>query len=48
MAETELSVLTRQCLNRRIADAQMLASEVSAWQERRNCTRTAIRWQFTT
>jgi hypothetical protein len=48
MAETELSVLTRQCLNRRIADAATLASEVRAWQERRDRTRTVIRWQFTT
>jgi len=47
MAETELSVLTRQCLGRRIADADTLAHEVSAWQERRNRTRTTIRWQFT-
>ena len=48
MAETELSVLTRQCLNRRIADADTLEREVSAWQERRERTRTTIRWQFTT
>ncbi len=47
MAETELSVLTRQCLGRRIADADTLAHEVAAWQERRNRTRTTIRWQFT-
>ncbi len=48
MAETELSVLTRQCLSRRIADADMLVREVSAWQERRERTQTTIRWQFTT
>lgn len=48
MAETELSVLTRQCLNRRIADAATLTREVAAWQERRDQTRTTIRWQFTT
>ena len=47
MAETELSVLGRQCLNRRIADAATLAREVSAWQERRNRAQTPIRWQFT-
>ena len=47
MAETELSVLSRQCLNRRIADATTLAEEVTAWQERRNRTRSTIRWQFT-
>ena len=42
MAETEPSVLSRQCLNRRIGDAETLAQEASVWQERRN------RWQFTT
>lgn len=47
MAETELSVLSRQCLNRRIAEADTLAREVAAWQERRDRTRTTIRWQFT-
>ena len=48
MAETELSVLSRQCLNRRIGDAGALVQEVAAWQERRDKTRTTIRWQFTT
>ena len=47
MAETELSVLSRQCLNRRIANAVTLAEEVAAWQERRDHTRSTIRWQFT-
>lgn len=48
MAETELSVLSRQCLNRRIGDAATLIQEVAVWQERRNQTQTPIRWQFTT
>ena len=48
MAETELSVLGRQCLNRRIADAARLRQEVAAWLEQRNRARTIIRWQFTT
>jgi transposase len=48
MAETELSVLSRQCLNRRIADASTLTREVAAWQERRDRSCTMIRWQFTT
>ena len=48
MAETELSVLGRQCLNRRIADAGTLAREVACWQERRDRAQTPIRWQFTT
>ena len=48
MAEIELSVLARQCLNRRMADAATLIQEVAAWLEQRNHARTTIRWQFTT
>jgi hypothetical protein len=48
MAETQLSVLSRQCLNRRIGDAATLAQEVAIWQEQRNQKQTPIRWQFTT
>jgi hypothetical protein len=48
MAETELSVLSRQCLSRRIADAQTLADDVAAWQAARNASVAKIRWQFTT
>ena len=47
MAETELSVLSRQCLNRCMADAATLTQEVAAWQGRRDRARTVIRWQFT-
>jgi hypothetical protein len=47
MAEIEIGVLTRQCLNRRFADRGALASEVAAWQCRRNRERTPIRWTFT-
>ena len=47
MAEIELSVLARQCLNRRLPDAVMLAQETAAWQETRNRAQTTIRWQFT-
>ena len=36
MAETELSVLTKQCLARRIADQATLTSEVAAWETQRN------------
>ena len=48
MAEVELSVLARQCLNRRIADRDTLASEAAAWEKRRNAARTTIAWQFRT
>ena len=48
MAEIELSVLSRQCLNRRVADAQTLTREVLAWQTRRNREKKPMVWQFTT
>jgi hypothetical protein len=48
MAEIELSVLSRQCLDRRIADVETLQSEVDAWQEQRNHEETWIDWRFTT
>lgn len=46
MAELELSVLSRQCLNRRIPDAEFLAAEIAAWQAARNRDRVKIDWCF--
>ena len=48
MAEIELGVLGRQCLDRRIPDRQKLACEVAAWQRRRNESHAKVNWQFTT
>jgi len=48
MAEIELSVLSRQCLDRRVPDFETLQDEVSAWQERRDATATKIEWRFST
>jgi hypothetical protein len=48
MAEIELSVLARQCLDRRIPDATTLEAEVAAWVSRRNELGATIDWQFTT
>lgn len=48
MAEIELSVLTRQCLNRRIALPEVLEREVAAWVVNRNQAEAGINWQFTT
>ena len=48
MAEVELSVLSRQCLDRRIPDAATLAVEVAAWQAERNAAGVKADWQFTT
>ena len=47
MAECELSVLTRQCLNRRIGDKATLIGQATAWQEQRNQAQRTIDWQFT-
>jgi hypothetical protein len=48
MAETELSVLTKQCLDRRIGEKAELHSEVAAWEQRRNSAKCRVDWQFTT
>lgn len=48
MAELELSVLSRQCLSRRIGDYQTLVEEVEAWCKERNSQPTPIEWHFTT
>jgi len=48
MAEIELSALSRQCLDRRIADLVLLAREVAAWVQERNVHATMVQWRFTT
>jgi len=48
MAEIELGILGRQCLDRRIADIEMLRREVSAWECERNRTEAKVNWRFTT
>jgi hypothetical protein len=48
MAEIELSVLSRQCLDRRIGDRDAFAKEVSGWTSKRNHARKTVRWKFTT
>jgi hypothetical protein len=48
MAEIELSVLSRQCLDRRIPNQDMLASEVKTWQDERNDEIVKVQWRFTT
>jgi hypothetical protein len=48
IAECELSVLSRQCLDRRIDDAAALGAEVNAWNTERNITANQINWQFKT
>jgi hypothetical protein len=46
MAEIELSIVQRQCLNRRIADEDTLTREIAAWESRRNGTKDTIDWRF--
>jgi DDE superfamily endonuclease len=48
MAESELGVLSSQCLDRRISDQQVLKEEVKAWEADRNSKHTKADWQFTT
>ncbi len=48
MAEIELSVLSTQCLDRRIPDKALLTEEVAAWEAERNNKRAKADWQFTT
>ena len=48
MAEIELSVLSQQCLNRRIPDTATLTREVAAWQQARNADPRPVNWRFTT
>lgn len=48
VAEIELSVLSEQCLARRIGDAAALDAELDAWQRRRNAEAGKVTWQFTT
>jgi len=48
MAEIELSVLSRQCLSRRIPDQQTLRREVAAWANARNVQGATVDWRFTT
>jgi hypothetical protein len=48
MAESELGVLSRQCLDCRIPDKDTLTREVVAWQDERNAIRTKADWRFNT
>ncbi len=48
VAEVELNVMIRQCLNRRIASIKVLRKEIAAWQASRDCIRGKVNWHFTT
>jgi DDE superfamily endonuclease len=48
IAEIEWSVLSRQCLDRRIGEIETLANETRAWKQKRNAASKRVDWQFTT
>jgi hypothetical protein len=48
LAETDLSVLTTPCLDRRIPDQITLSQEVAAWERQRNAAQCRVDWRFTT
>ena len=48
MAEMEIGVLSRQCLNRRLPALERMRAEVKAWAEARNGEQATVHWQFTT
>lgn len=48
IAETELSVLSGQCLDRRMESKELVVSEVAAWEGDRNRMEAKVRWRFTT
>lgn len=48
MAEIELNVMTRQCLNRRLNNIELVRSEITAWETAQNNAKRKIKWQFTT
>lgn len=47
MAEIEIGVLTRQCLDRRLEDQEAIRKETAAWEEERNAKAAKIHWTFT-
>jgi DDE superfamily endonuclease len=48
MAEIELSVLSRQCLQERMESRELLQEQVTAWEKRRNTHAVKVDWRFTT
>ena len=47
MGEIEIGILSRQCLERRMVNRELLASKVAAWHEARSEERRTIEWRFT-
>lgn len=47
MAETEIGIMNRQCLNRRLESQARMTTEIGAWEAKRNAKRICIHWTFT-
>jgi len=47
MVEIELSVLARQCLNRRLPELDTMKQEIATWQQQRNQQHATVDWRFT-
>jgi hypothetical protein len=47
MAETEISIMSGQCLDRRLDSQEAIAAEVAAWESERNAREARIHWTFT-
>ena len=48
MAEIEIGVVSRQCLNRKIPNQETLRTEIETWQKQRNQKMVRVNWRFTT
>lgn len=48
MVESELAVLSKQCLDRRIPEIELLRGEIAAWEAERNAQKVMVNWQFKT
>lgn len=48
MVESEIAVLSRQCLDRRIPEMELLQREITAWEAARNQQKATVKWQFKT
>ena len=48
MAEIEIGVMARQCLDRRLGNQHILRNEINAWQKQRNEEAISVNWRFTT
>jgi DDE superfamily endonuclease len=48
MAETEIGVLSRQCLSQHIPTKELMCKEVASWEQKRNQASATVNWQFTT